>query len=203
MIGIKIRSTNKLVQGVGLNDANYNVTLYENVDGKRKMVWVCPYYARWCHMLKRCYSEKYHEKQPTYIGCSVCEEWLTFSNFKCWMESQSWENKQLDKDLLVVGNKEYGPDTCVFVTSIVNTFLNDSGNARGEFPLGVSSYKGKFQARCRNPFTGKREYLGLFNDPNQAHLVWKKRKHELACQLADSEYVTDARIAQALCTRFL
>jgi hypothetical protein len=121
------------------------------------------------------------------------------------MEQQDWENKELDKDLLKVGNKEYNPENCVFVTKIVNTFLIDCGKARGEFPLGVTFNKKdmKFRASCRNPFTGKQEYLGSFDDPIKAHLVWKKRKHELAYQLADSEYVTDERVAQALRTRYL
>jgi hypothetical protein len=195
----------KLVAGVGINDANYDVTLNENVDGKRKVVWVCPFYNKWQSMLVRCYSGKYHEKQPTYIGCSVCEEWHTFSNFRAWMEQHDWENKHLDKDLLKVGNKEYNPDNCVFVPQIVNTFLTDSANSRGEYPIGVHFDKlaKKFRTRCCNPFTGKQEHLGVYECPSQAHLAWKRRKHELACQLADSEHVTDERVAQALRTRYL
>ena len=61
-----------LICGVGVNDANYATS------GKR----MCPFYRRWINMLERCYSEKFQEKNPTYRGCSVCEEWLTFSNFK-------------------------------------------------------------------------------------------------------------------------
>jgi hypothetical protein len=193
----------KLVKGVGINDAGYKVSLYEQIDGKKTLVWRCPYYSRWLRMLERCYYEKVHERQPTYTGCSVCEEWLTFSNFKRWMQSQDWEGKQLDKDLLVIGNKEYGPDACVFVTSVVNSFTSDSGNNRGDYPIGVTLERGKFKAQCRNPFTNKTENLGRFDCPDQAHLAWKIRKHELACQLADSEYVTDERVAQALRTRYL
>lgn len=51
-------------------------------------------------------------------GCSVCEEWLTFSNFKRWMEQQDYEGKALDKDLLVSQNKTYSSETCVFVPRI-------------------------------------------------------------------------------------
>ena len=200
-----MRSKNRLVCGVGVNDADYNVYLCEKVDGKSKILWACPYYRTWTSMLERCYSDKYHKRRPTYIGCTVCEEWLTFSNFRNWMVKQDWENNQLDKDLLDIGNKVYGPDSCVFVTQIVNSFLTASGNARGEYPIGAyfNKQKNKFNAQCCNPFTGKREYLGYFNDPDQAHLAWKKRKHELACQLADSEYVTDDRVAKALRTRYL
>ena len=193
------------VCGVGTNDAEYKVSIYTYADGKQKLIWECPFYRTWVRMLDRCYSDKYHEKRPTYIGCNVCEDWHTFSNFRSWMEQQDWENKQLDKDLLKVGNKEYSPDNCVFVPKIVNSFLIDCGNSRGEYPIGVYLNKvvKKFQAQCSNPFTGKREHLGMYHCPDQAHLAWKRRKHELACQLADSEYVTDERVAQALRTRYL
>ena len=191
------------VYGVGTNDADYNVSLHEQVGGKKTLIWRCPYYSRWRSMLTRCYSKKHLEKHPTYVGCSVCEYWLTFSNFRAWMEQQDWENKQLDKDLLVAGNKEYGPNTCVFVTSVVNLFVTDRYNDRGEYPIGVHAFRDKFAAQCCNPFAKKPDYLGLFDCPDEAHLAWKVRKHELACQLAESEYVTDERVAQALRTRYL
>ena len=36
---------NKLVYGWGVNDVDYNVYRTEVVDGKKKNVWRCPYYA--------------------------------------------------------------------------------------------------------------------------------------------------------------
>lgn len=188
----------KLVHGVGLNDADYAVTPI--VNGKRNR---CRFYRTWESMLNRCYSAKYQAKQPTYIGCYVCDEWLTFSNFKKWMEQQDWQGKELDKDLLFVGNKIYSPDTCVFVDKKTNSFANDHGAARGEWPIGVSFHKhvGKFSAQCGNQITEKREHLGYFTCPNEAHKAWKKRKHELACQLADLQ--NDERVADALRTRYL
>lgn len=154
-------------------------------------------------MIGRCYGANIQAKNPTYIGCSVCEEWLVFSNFKQWMEKQDWKSKQLDKDLLLVGNKVYSPYTCVFVDSVTNKFTIDSGAARGEWPIGVCFHKhtGKFEAQCKNPFTGKNEHLGLFACPEQAHLAWKRRKHELALRLAGLQ--TDQRVAYALRTRYL
>lgn len=192
-----MRKRNKLVKGVAINDADYLVRT--RISGK----WdICHFYKTWQSMLNRCYSEKLQAKYPTYIGCSVCEEWLTFSNFKRWMETQDWEGKHLDKDILIEGNKVYSPETCVFVDGVVNLFTTDHGAARGEWPIGVSFNKsnGKFQSYCNNPFTKKQEYLGYFACPNQAHLIWKKRKHELACQLADLQ--TDERVAKALRVRY-
>lgn len=197
----------KLVYGVGRNDADYVVDKKETigyVDGKQKQkkVWGCPYYQTWIDMLKRCYSAKHQERQPTYKDCSVSTEWLTFSVFKRWMEKQQWEGLQLDKDLLIEGNKVYGPDTCVFVSQTVNKFINDRGNDRGEWLVGVDWHKQteKFRAQCSNPFTKKVEHLGLFTCEQEAHNAWLKRKLELAHELAAIQ--TDERVAKALIDRY-
>lgn len=187
----------KLVYGVGVNDADYVVC--PSVNGKQVM---CPFYMVWKSMLERCYSPKLQAKRSTYVGCIVCEEWLTFSNFKAWMETQDWHGKEPDKDILFVGNKIYSPATCVFVDSLTNTFISDSGATRGEWPIGVSFHKRrrKFEANCNNPFTNRKEFIGYFACPNEAHLAWRKRKHELALQLADMQ--TDERVAAALRVRY-
>lgn len=199
--------TRKLVCGVGRNDADYFVVKREEigyVDGKRKQkqVWFCAYYRTWADMINRCYSAKYQEKYPTYRGCSVSAEWHIFSNFKAWMEKQGWEGKHLDKDLLFEGNKVYGPETCVFVSPMVNTFVNDRGSARGKWPIGVYWHKGagKFRAQCKNPFTKKNENLGYFTSEGEAHQAWQARKLELAKELAAIQ--EDPRVAEALISRY-
>jgi hypothetical protein len=192
----------KLVYGVGINDAVYVVETMEAIGGKRKIGWICPFYRAWMSMLVRCYAPSCHAKRPTYIGCSVCEEWLTFSNFRRWMEGQPWEGRHLDKDIIVHNNKLYSKYACAFVDQATNSFLNDRGAARGKFPIGVSLHRnsGKLQAQCNNPFTGKQEYLGLYTDQHIAHDAWRKRKHELALMLADRQI--DKRVAEALRQRF-
>ena len=197
----------KLVYGVGINDADYVVQKMETigyVNGvrKQKRVWECPYYRVWENMLKRCYSVKYQERQPTYKGCSVSKEWLRFSNFKRWMECQDFEGKQLDKDILFEGNKVYSLEKCVFVTREINLFTTDRGASRGEWLIGVYWNKGagKFMARCCNPFTKKSDYLGYFTCEEQAHQAWLKRKLELATLLAAEQ--TDERVAKALIARY-
>ena len=194
----------RLVYGVGVNDADYVLTRYEKIDGKYRQVWICPFYQKWRHVLERCYSETFLSKNPTYRGCSVCDEWLTFSNFKTWMEQQDWQGKHLDKDLLKEGNRVYCPEYCIFVDILLNSFVTDRRNARGRYMIGVT-YKtpaGTYISQCCN-LSGHAEVQGRFNTELEAHLAWKKRKHELACQLADSEYCTDPRLAEALRTRYL
>lgn len=197
----------KLVCGVGVNDSGYDVHKYETIyyvngERKRKLVWRCPYYQTWKSMIERCYSANFQDRNPTYKGCSVSDDWITFSAFKSWMEKQQWEGNQLDKDLLFIGNKVYSESTCVFVNQAINSFTNDCRSQRGEWPLGVDWHKPrqKFRANCHNPFTKKLEYLGLFETEQEAHNAWAKRKLELAHELAAIQ--TDPRVAKALIDRY-
>lgn len=180
-----------------MNDAEYTVA--PCINGKSTL---CYFYKTWLSMLERCYNAGFQVRNPTYVGCSVCEEWLTFSNFKSWMENQDWQGKQLDKDLLLEGNKIYSPNACGFVNRMTNLFTTDHRAARGEWPIGVTFNKKsrKFHANCCNPFTKKQEHLGSFTCQEQAHEAWCKRKHELALQLADLQ--TDERIAKVLRERY-
>lgn len=193
------------VCGIGVNDADYNVVRYRNYydeNGKRikSKEWECPFYRRWQNMLTRCYSPSSLKKYPTYTDCIVCDEWLVFSNFKAWMEKQDWEGKHLDKDLLVKGNKQYCPSTCVFIDSKINTFLQMPRRTNG-LPDGVSNHSaGKYQVHCNDPFTGKRIYIGLYDSIEDAHLAWQASKRNHAIALAEAE--TDDRIKQALLNRY-
>ncbi len=197
----------KLVYGVGVNDLPYRTQVWEWVTengGKRirKLVFICKYYATWRDMLTRCYSEKYLESHPTYIGTSVCSEWLYATAFKKWMELQNWDGKSLDKDIIAPRSKLYSPDTCAFVLKATNSFVVASDAIRGDYPIGVDLCKpsGKYRARCRNPFTGEGEHLGYFSTPEEAHEAWRKRKHELAQLVAATE--SDPRIVAALKKRY-
>lgn len=187
----------KLVCGVGINDADYPV--YKTENGKQVC---CPYYRKWKNMLQRGYYDKFKQKNPAYQDVAVCKEWHSFMNFRSWMMEQDWKGKELDKDFLVQGNKEYSPTTCVFVDSVTNSFMNEQAAARSEWPLGcyLDERVQKFQSKCRNPFSKKNEHLGLFTCPQQAHSAWRKRKHELAFQIADLQ--TDQRVADALRQRY-
>jgi CRISPR/Cas system-associated endoribonuclease Cas2 len=156
----------KLVYGVGVNDLGYRVHVREELPksgGKRiqKTVFLCKYYEVWKDMLKRCYSEKYLERNPSYIGTSVCNEWLYATAFKKWMEKQDWQDKSLDKDIIVPGSKLYSPETCAFVLPATNLFVTARDACRGDYPIGVHLVKrtGKYKAYCGNPLTRKREYL--------------------------------------------
>lgn len=188
----------KLIYGVATNDADYTTEKREDlgcVDGKRKrrLLWRCPFYTAWKSMLRRCYSTACKNRQPAYKDVTCCEEWLLFSNFKKWMEQQDWRGKQLDKDIISPGNKQYSPVNCAFVRQATNLFVVD-GNCFNSL-IGE-----KYVARCHNPITRRNEHLGLFSSQSEARYTWMKRKHELSQLVAKME--TDQRVAEALKKRY-
>ena len=193
-----MRAKNKLICGIGINDASYEITRHTYKDGKRKIEWVCPIYKVWKNMHHRCASGA----SPTYDACSVHPDWIRFSEFYKWMKDKDYLGKDLDKDILFPGNKVYGPDTCIFVSHAVNSFILDRAARRGPYLIGVNMHAqtGKFRAKCRNPITGKCDHLGLFSSEREAHNAWKARKHQIACSYAENE--PDQRLKNALMTRF-
>lgn len=162
----------KLILGVATNSGGHYKT---EIDGKTPKS-----YNTWKSMLRRVYCPKLHVVRPTYIGCSVAEEWLEYQNFAEWFENHEYSNcgYQLDKDLLIPGNKIYAPDLCVFVPLQLNNLLLDSKATRGQYKQGVSFYKNtnKFMAQIK--IDGKNNNLGYFDTELEAYFAYKKAKEQ-------------------------
>ena len=173
-LGVEVRRRSRLVSGVGTNDAGYYVSAY--LQGTLVM---CPAYTVWQHMLTRCYSGKYQKQYPTYIGCSVCVEWLSFTTFRLWWLENHVDGWELDKDLLVAGNMVYSPQTCVFVPKWLNSFTTSSKSIRGALPIGVRlhtrSKVNPYHAQCSNG-SGSQIHLGCYPTPEAAYAAWLKYK---------------------------
>ena len=183
--------------GVGLNDADYITT--PSVNGIRLLD---PAYSAWANMLVRSYDPKFHEKQPTYVGVTVCEDWHSFSAFRTWWLANHRDGFSLDKDLLTPGNREYSPWSCIYIPQWLNNLTTDNGAGRGELPIGVCIRKqtGLYQSNCRNPITGKLHTIGLFKTPEAAYVAWRRYKLSLADQLKPEMDAIDQRIYQNVVT---
>ena len=184
----------QLVHGVGVNDADYLV--HPNIDGKQVM---CPFYDRWKDMLKRCYSVKALEKRPTYLGCVVATDWLTFSTFRKWMIVQEWEGKALDKDLLIEGNRTYSSETCVFIDSALNSVLTSKRRNQGDCLIGVNWHKRDKTFESYVCIEGRQSYIGRFNNELDAHLAYSQAKSNVIYKASVNQ--SDPRVKEALIKR--
>lgn len=83
------------------------------------------------NILNRCRDGKHREDRPSYEGCF--STFTDFQDFAEWCQNQIGYNKpgfQLDKDILLKGNKEYGKKTCCFVPQRLNALILNSKATR-------------------------------------------------------------------------
>ncbi len=189
--------SNKLVQGVGLNDGKY-ITRKDGRNIKE--------YNLWNSMLERC-SDNLRKKRPTYMGTTCSDNFKLYSFFYEWCQTQvgfgeedeNGKRWHLDKDILFKGNKCYSEDTCAFVPQRINCMLVKCNAARGEWPVGVCWDRSckKFVSQCND--TGKNKHLGYFNTPQEAFQAYKTFKESLIKEVAN-EYKNqlDPRVYEAL-----
>ena len=152
----------------------------------------------WKNMLKRCYSEVSFKKSPSYEQCLTSETFNHYQQFKTWCNQQlgfgntGWE---LDKDILVKGNKVYSEDTCCFVPKEINLLLVKHDKGRGNYSLGVDYHKSRkqFRARCSD------KHLGWFNTEIEAFNAYKTAKEDYIKSLANKwKDQIDPRVYNAL-----
>lgn len=183
-----IDSKKSLISNVGINNS---------LDIIKKKNNVVQPYKQWSGMIHRCYDGK----EVNYVDCSVCDEWLTYSNFLEWHNNNYVEGWELDKDLLHKGNRVYSPETCCFVPQEINSALTKTNAKRGEFPIGVTIAKNNRYKKYRAQINicGHRINLGCFYTIEEAYLTYKKAKEERLKQLADKwKDKLDAKVYQAL-----
>ena len=181
----------------GVGYLGCNLELKASYNGKK-----CPIYYAWVRMFERCYSKKFHRINPTYVGCTVSEEFKDYSKWREWYDNYQYKHDgwHLDKDLLFKGNKVYSESTCVFIPREINQVLVKREASRGKYLIGVTWCKTKkaFKAQVRKN-KGKLEYLGYFNTEIEAHLAYKQAKESYLKELADKyKDLLDPRAYEAL-----
>lgn len=141
-------------------------------------------YKTWHNMIRRCYDPKSIKNHPTYTKCSVCDEWLVYSNFKKWYDLHYLVGYCLDKDLKFPGNAIYSPNTCTFLPNYINVLLTDRKNDRGNYPLGVSYEPNRNRYKSCISINGKVTHIGYFKTPNEAHIAWANAKKKYVSEIA-------------------
>ena len=172
------------VHGVGVAGAKYPIT----VNGVKTKE-----YALWKRMLERCYSDIFKKKYPTYEGCEASENFKYYEYFYEWCNKQigfgndgNGNPFQLDKDLLIKGNKIYSESTCVFIPQEINSVLTKCTSLRGNHLIGVYWDKThKAFIALVNKSKGKQEHLGYFNTELEAYNAYKIAKEAFVKEQAN------------------
>lgn len=130
-------------------------------------------------------------KMQAYKNCTI--EFESLEAFREWAIRQVGFHEpgfEMDKDILVKGNRVYSPQTCVFVPSEINGLFSGCYRAlrRGKYPIGVSYNKGSgtFVAQMSNrQQAGLDKYLGSFATVEEAFACYKAAKEAKIKALAN------------------
>lgn len=152
------------------------LTIYPTkIDGKPTKL-----FEIWRGIRKRC------GKQKNYIDCKVCNEWMyDYQSFAEWATPRYKDGWEIDKDLLVKGNKVYSPETCCFIPQHINTIIVKKNSRRGSCPIGVTySKKDRLYVAMVSEYC-KWVYLGCYKDPISAFYAYKKEKERYIKEVAN------------------
>ena len=170
-------------------------------DGVLKPVSHCRAYIKWNDMISR--ADGYLKKKlHNYGDCSVSDNFKDFKYFDEWCKKQKgyfFEGYQLDKDLLIKGNKEYSEDTCCFVPKEINMQSAKSNTTRGKYPIGVCYNKaiGYFVSALKRGSRGR--VVKYSKTPEEAFIKYKLAKEEHLRFLAEKyKDVIDEKVYDAL-----
>ena len=184
----------------------YGVGIYEKGEYVCKISYAGKYqatkeYMLWRGMLRRC-SDKHQQKHPTYIGCLVSDNFKSFQYFAEWCNNQigfGLPKYQLDKDILVKGNKVYSEHTCAFVPDCLNMVLVKNDARRGQYPVGVYFNRPTQKFMAYLSVNSRHQNLGLFSTPEEAFLAYKEAKEQQIKLIAELyKDSIDPRVYQAL-----
>lgn len=155
-----------------------------------------PYYKVWHSILVRTLYTPHKRLHPAYNDCTICDEWLNLSNFRDWFENPEngyLDGLQIDKDILVKGNKVYSPDTCCFVPKEINMLFTKRQNQRGKYPIGVTVVKNSYISSL-STFYG-RKHLGCYKSPLDAFNAYKNAKERYIKKIA-KQYFQEGKITK-------
>ena len=145
-------------------------------------------YQVWCSMLQRCYSPRSEYMKRNYKDCEVSDYFKIFPQFLEWWKMKSEGisvDLQLDKDILIKGNRLYSETTCTLVPRDVNMLLIKRDKARGKYPIGVTYCKKAKRYKAQFSKFNIITHLGFYDDIEGAFLAYKQAKEDYIKEVAN------------------
>lgn len=143
------------------------------------------HYSIWTSAVCRCYCPVRLAKRPSYNGCTLSKEFLCYQNFAEWYTTHESYGLgyELDKDLLVKGNKVYSAETCTMIPKELNLVIKDKVSRNSNLPIGVlrnkvDGYTAGLKIRLKD------YHLGTFKTPEEASAAYVKAKEAYVKEVA-------------------
>lgn len=140
-------------------------------------------YAVWCKIFQRVGNTKV-PKLHTYVDCSVNVVWDCFQNFAEWFYTNPYYQPgwHVDKDMAIIGNRVYGPETCCFLPRELNGFQTSRIAKDTGLPRRVHKNYNKYYFIIA--IDGKNELHCGYTNPEDASIGYQAAKIEEAKRLA-------------------
>lgn len=138
----------------------------------------------WSGVIERCYSTRLRHSRPCYSDVTISGDWHNFQNFAKWFYSQrgaelGWE---IDKDLLVTGNKHYSPETCILLPRRLNTAIIHVGSNENVLGYSYHPVSKLYSTMVSTPAGGRNIY---FKTKDECVKYYYKSKSEQLSSLAN------------------
>lgn len=167
--------------GVGYNDTKANGLTSE-------------YHSSFEANLKRVYSHYWIvENRPSYILATTSDDFLYESNYVKFREANYYtyispisgkeESPDLDKDILLPGNKHYSYDLVAYVPQFVNQAMTEK-ESDSQLSIGVSKLKDGYKMTITK--FGKTISEKGFTTEIDAHRKWQEEKVAYLIEVADA-----------------
>jgi hypothetical protein len=159
----------------------------------------------WNNMRKRCNPDNFEQASGScYVGCTMSENFKNFEFFVEWHQKQigfGFSGYEIDKDILLDGNKEYHEDKCVLVPQALNSFFLVHPNKSG-LPQGVNIHAQSGRFRATLTANQKSKHIGLFETSEEASVAYQNAKKQ-ECKIClnrlyNNDFIVDIRVIERL-----
>ncbi len=140
-------------------------------------------HVRWTNIVSR------YQLSTTYKKASTCEEWKCFQNFAPWFE-ENWKpymdsTWDIEKDIIIKGNKIYSPETCCLVPHEINMLFTSRVDNTNGLPTGVNYDKTGTKYTARIQISKIPKQLGTFDTIEEAFQAYKVAKEAYIKEIAN------------------
>lgn len=151
------------------------------------------YHSSWEANIKRIYSVGWiTQYKPSYMLATCSDDYLYQSNYVKFREANYYtyispvsgkeEKPDLDKDILLEGNKHYSFELVVYVPQFVKQAMTEKEH-HSKLPLGVTKLKDSYKMTITK--FGTTVSNSGFNTAHEAHRAWQVEKVEYLIAVAE------------------